>query len=176
MQGAVVRPRWRCREAKAAALERVSRPQAEHLPEGRFAALFHFVKSSVSKRPRLAPAGLRELLRYDAETGEFRWEKRMSRSVRAGDVAGVTDRDGYRRITIAGRIYPAHRLAWLYMTGTWCSVLVDHRDGDPSNNRWDNLRRATVSQNNANRRLHRNNKCGFKGVVRNQWGRFCASI
>jgi len=130
----------------------------------------------VSKRPRLTHARLRELLRYDAETGEFRWEKRMSRSVRAGDVAGVTDRDGYRRITIAGRIYPAHRLAWLYMTGTWCSVLVDHRDGDPSNNRWDNLRRATVSQNNANRRLHRNNKCGFKGVVRNQWGRFCASI
>ena len=62
------------------------------------------------------------------------------------------------------------------MTGEWCSAVIDHRDGDPSNNRWDNLRRATVSQNNANRRLHRNNKCGFKGVVQNPWGRFIASI
>jgi hypothetical protein len=100
----------------------------------------------------------------------------MSRSVKAGDVAGVTDTDGYRRITIEGRAYPAHQFAWFYMTGEWCSAVIDHRDGTPSNNRWDNLRPATVSQNNANRRLHRNNKCGFKGVVQNQWGRFMASI
>jgi hypothetical protein len=62
------------------------------------------------------------------------------------------------------------------MTGEWCSVMIDHRDGNPSNNRWSNLRRATVSQNNANRRLHRNNKCGFKGVVQNHIGRWVASI
>jgi HNH endonuclease/AP2 domain-containing protein len=130
----------------------------------------------VRRRPRITAARLRELLDYNSETGEFRWRKQVSRSVKAGAVAGLTDRDGYRRITIQGRIYPAHRLAWLYMTGQWCRVMIDHRDGNPSNNRRDNLRRATVSQNNANRRIHRNNKCGFKGVVRNHIGRWVSAI
>jgi hypothetical protein len=54
--------------------------------------------------------------------------------------------------------------------------LIDHRDGDRSNNRWDNLRRATASQNCANRRLPRNNKCGFKGVTRTESRRWRAGI
>jgi HNH endonuclease len=121
-------------------------------------------------------ARLRALLHYDPETGEFRWRKRISQSIRGGDVAGTVDNDRYRKITINGRQYRAHRLAWFYMTGEWCSLAIDHRDGDPSNNRWDNLRRATVSQNNANRRLQRNNACGFKGVAQNEWGRWRAGI
>ncbi len=128
------------------------------------------------RRPRITRARLHDVLHYDSETGEFRWRKQVSRSVKTGDIAGLTDEDGYRRITIGGKIYPAHRLAWLYMTGNWCPVFIDHRDGNPSNNRWSNLRRATISQNNANRRVHRNNKCGFKGVVRNHIGRWCAAI
>jgi hypothetical protein len=107
---------------------------------------------------------LRELLDYDSATGEFRWRERMSRAVHAGDVAGTMDIDRYRRIMIRGTQYRAHQLAWLYMTGEWCSMVIDHRDGDPSNNRWDNLRRATKSQNSANRGLNRNNSCGLKGV------------
>jgi hypothetical protein len=62
------------------------------------------------------------------------------------------------------------------MTGRWCSRVIDHLDRNPSNNRWDNLRRATVSQNNANRRRHKNNACGFKGVSRTQYGRWRATI
>jgi hypothetical protein len=85
-------------------------------------------------------------------------------------VAGSLSIDGYRKIVIKGRQYRAHQLAWLYMTGKWCSLYVDHRDGNPSNNRWANLRRATASQNNANRRLQRNNACGLKGVSRNRLG------
>ena len=42
--------------------------------------------------------------------------------------------------------------------------MIDHRDGDRANNRWDNLRCATRSENNANRALQRNNCSGFKGV------------
>jgi hypothetical protein len=129
----------------------------------------------VRRRPRLSHARLYELLDYDSETGEFRWVKRVNRSIQVDDIAG-TVLNGYRKITIQGRDYAAHQLAWLYMTGKWCSALVDHRDGDRSNNRWDNLRRATPSQNSANRRRHRNNKCGFKGVTRAVSGRWCASI
>jgi HNH endonuclease len=130
----------------------------------------------VRKSRRITHARLLEILDYDSETGEFRWRERVNRSVKAGAVAGLVDNDGYRMITIKGRAYRAHQLAWFYMMGKWCRDVIDHRDGDPSNNRWDNLRRATVSQNNANRRIHRNNKCGYKGVVENQWGRFWATI
>jgi hypothetical protein len=111
-------------------------------------------------------ARLRALLYYDAQTGEFHWLKRMSARIRAGDLAGTLTEDGYRRIWIEGRQYRAHRLAWLYMTGEWCPLLIDHRDGNPSNNRWSNLRKATLSQSNANRRVPRNNRCGLKGVSR----------
>jgi hypothetical protein len=100
----------------------------------------------------------------------------VSWSVQVGDVAGRVRRDGYRLITIKRIVYAAHRLAWFYMTGKWCPVVVDHRDGDPSNNRWGNLRRSTQSQNCANRRRHKNNACGFTGVTRLPSGRWRAII
>ena len=128
------------------------------------------------RRPRLTRARLHDVLDYDSKTGEFRWRKRVSRSTQVDDIAGTLDRGGYLKITIKGRMYRAHQLAWLYMTGKWSPGFIDHRDGNPSNNRWANLRRATLSQNNANRRVHRNNKCGLKGVVRNHIGRWCAAI
>ena len=113
---------------------------------------FSFCETAVRKCPRVSRARLRELLHYDCETGEFRWLKRASPSIQPGDMAGTLDNQGYRRITIKGRHYRAHHLAWLYMRGNWCSLMIDHRDLDPSNNRWANLRRATGSQNNANSR------------------------
>jgi hypothetical protein len=141
------------------------------------AALFHFARSLVRRRARVSYARLRGLLEYDSATGEFRWLKRASRSIHVGDLAGNLDASsGYRDITIEGRSYRAHQLAWLYMTGKWCAGAIDHRDRNPSNNRWDNLRRATVSQNNANRRRHKNNACGFKGVTPIPSGRWRASI
>jgi len=118
-------------------------------------------------------ARLRALLRYDSKTGEFRWRKRVG-SIKPGNIAGRLVH-GYRRITISGRSYPAHQLAWLDKKGKWCLQMIDHRDLDPSNNRWTNLRRATRSQNNANRRLSSNNGCGLKGVSSDQ-GRWRATI
>jgi HNH endonuclease len=114
-------------------------------------------------------------LHYDDQTGEFRWLKRTGPRVRAGQIAGFLNRDRYRLIAIDGRGYPAHRLAWLYMTGKWRSLVIDHRDGDPSNNRWANLRRATRSQNSANRRVPRHNPWGLKGVSHRR-GKWYANI
>jgi len=120
-------------------------------------------------------ARLREVLDYDDQTGEFRWLKQTSPRVRVGQVAGTVNRDGYRLIAIDGKAYWAHRLVWLYMKGKWRSGVIDHRDGDPSNNCWDNLRPATRSQNCANRRIPRHNTCGLKGVSLHR-GRYCATI
>ena len=109
-------------------------------------------------RPRLTRARLRELLHYNEETGEIRWWKRAGKELCLGNVAGCV------RIRILGRTYRAHQLAWLYMTGRWGRPMIDHRDGDPTNNRWSNLRRATASQNAANSRRPRDNSSGYKGV------------
>jgi HNH endonuclease/AP2 domain len=125
----------------------------------------------VRKRPRLTRARLRELLHYDEDTGEFRWWKRVGNEACLGGVAG------YVRICILGRTYRAHQLAWLYVKGRWGRPLIDHRDGDSTNNRWSNLRRATLSQNSANSRRPRNNTSGYKGVMLcRESGRWLARI
>lgn len=108
---------------------------------------------------------LREVLHYDPETGEFRWRVSRRNGVKAGDVAGTVTNYGYRQIRVDGRCYRASRLAFLYMTGEWPSHEIDHRDNDPSNDRWSNLREATGSQNQANKRRQINNTSGYKGVT-----------
>lgn len=106
---------------------------------------------------------LRTLLDYEPETGAFNW--RVSRgTARAGDVAGNVRADGYIAIKIFGRLYSAHRLAWLWMTGAWPPFEIDHRDTDGTNNRWSNLRPATHLQNMRNKKKPRHNTSGLKGV------------
>jgi hypothetical protein len=132
-------------------------------------APFCLCESAVRTRSRLTRKRLSELLHYDPLSGEFRWRRRVSRTVFVDDIAGYVDKiNGYRYIAVEYRRYPAHQLAWLYMTGEWCRPIVDHRDTDRANNRWDNLRRATKSANAANRVRHRNNSTGFKGVSFNR--------
>jgi AP2 domain/HNH endonuclease len=127
---------------------------------------FSFCETAVKRRPRLTRARLRELLRYNPRTGEFRWRKRFCNRLRVGDLAGSVNRRGYRLINLRGRTYSEHQLAWFYMKGRWGRPTIDHRDGNVTNNRWNNLRRATWSENNANRCRSRNNTSGYKGVFR----------
>ncbi|MGN6641537.1 MAG: HNH endonuclease, partial [Verrucomicrobiota bacterium] len=72
--------------------------------------------------------------------------------------------DGYVIIYVDNKSYRAHRLAWFYMTGVWPTDEIDHRDLDKLNNKWDNLRAATRSENAQNLPLNKHNKTGFTGV------------
>lgn len=118
---------------------------------------------------------VRELLRYDPETGDFYRLCPSSRSP-SGLVSRSVNGSGYRRIRILGRLYFAHRVAWLYMTGSWPANWIDHINGDRSDNRWSNLRDVTPRRNALNRKgLNSNNKTGFRGVYRNA-GRFCVQF
>ena len=106
---------------------------------------------------------VRELFDYDPETGVLTWRVSPARNVPAGSVAGTKCLSGYRQVGIDGRLYRAHRIIWLHVHGELPQVL-DHADGDPSNNCLANLRKATHSQNMYNQRMNRRNTSGFKGV------------
>jgi hypothetical protein len=106
---------------------------------------------------------LRELLDYDPNTGVFVWRVSRSRTS-AGSVAGSKNTHGYWQIRACGKLYYAHRLAWLYMYGTWPKDQIDHIDGNRVNNRIENLREATNTENQQNRGLSPSNISGFTGV------------
>jgi HNH endonuclease/AP2 domain len=108
----------------------------------------------------MAQDDLAERVAYDPATGVFRWKASKYRS-RIGTVAGRRHLSGHISIEVNGKTYYAHRIAWLFMTGQWPKDEIDHIDGDPSNNRFDNLREATHAQNLANRR---NRRPGLKGA------------
>jgi hypothetical protein len=78
---------------------------------------------------KLTAARLRERLHYDPKTGVFtrRWSRK---GFKAGSVSGGKLSDGHIGVTVDGRQYYAHRLAWLWMTGEWPDPETDHKDGD----------------------------------------------
>ena len=104
----------------------------------------------------------RQLFSYNPETGDLVWVKSCG-SVSAGSTAGTKRSDNYITLQIYGKRYLAHRIAWLLHYGKWPEKLLDHIDGNPSNNSIANLREASYSQNNCNAK-RRKNTSGFKGV------------
>lgn len=121
---------------------------------------------SISKHPPLTAQRLRQLLRYDAQTGDFTWLVGTARLQLAGRLAGTGDRRKYNRIGVDGRQYPAHRLAWLYVHGSWPESFIDHINGVKKDNRIANLREATNAQNMQNMRRPRGDgSSGFLGVT-----------
>ncbi|WP_126969043.1 HNH endonuclease [Xanthomonas sp. BRIP62411] len=123
---------------------------------------------------------LRELLDYDLETGQFVWRFAKRREL-IGKRAGTPQARGYIQIQVDGRIYLAHRLAWLYVHGAWPTQQIDHIDGDRRNNRVANLREASPGQNQQNRakQIQRSGNgvsSKFVGVYRFRDGRWVASI
>lgn len=117
----------------------------------------------------------RELFTYDAKTG--RLLNLTARGNKApGSVAGSASFKGYREVTIDYAHYREHRLIWLMHYGAWPTMGIDHINGDPSDNRIENLRLATARQNNANRGRGVHNTSGLKGVSfykpRGKWRAF----
>ena len=106
---------------------------------------------------------VQSLFSYDPETGLLTRNQRMSQ-MKSGSYAGTKNSNGYLYVSISYKIYAVHRLIWMYVYGHFPEKNVDHKNGIKHDNRLCNLRNATTSENNQNRRKYSNNKTGYKGV------------
>lgn len=118
----------------------------------------------IPRASAIDPAALRDALNYDQDSGTFTWRIWVSPSARPGSSAGTRDRKGHVRIKFGQQRIAAHRLAWLFVTGSWPDGQIDHVNRDRGDNRFCNLRLATNSQNQANCWRSSSNSSGFKGV------------
>lgn len=124
----------------------------------------------MAKKALPSPEVLRQLLDYDPSTGVLMWKRRAEgpkawNSRYAGTVAlGYTMQNGYRQGAIGNVLVMAHRVIWAMQTNAWPEQDVDHINGDRADNRWANLRAASRSDNNKNRKPIAGKSSPFLGV------------
>lgn len=113
-------------------------------------------------KKELSKEYLHELFEY--RDGKLFWKVCKAKRTKIGQEAGCHKEKGYFHIGIDGTNYLTHRLVYCFHNGE-TPDFIDHIDGNPSNNKIENLRKATKSQNNCNSKLQKNNKSGARGVT-----------
>jgi hypothetical protein len=111
---------------------------------------------------------------FDYIDGHFYRKIKTSNFANLGKVGHIGNR-GYEIISVCGRQYLAHRLAWFYVYGVMPSM-IDHIDGDRKNNKIENLRICDCSKNAMNSGVKKRNKLGVKGVFESKNGKYVAQI
>jgi hypothetical protein len=108
---------------------------------------------------------LKRILHYNPETGIWtRLVTLNSRAVKGTTTIGHKNKEtGYYSLVLYKHNYMIHGLVLLYMEGEYVKN-VDHKDTDNTNNKYDNLRRATYSENRYNSKIMSNNTSGYKGI------------
>ena len=104
---------------------------------------------------------LSQLIRWQGKTRIYSWRD---------------NKYGYRVIVINGLVYWAHRLAWFMYYERWPQHQIDHINMDPLDNRIENLRVATMTEQRANQRVRKDSKSGIKGVQKTRQGTWSARI
>ena len=124
---------------------------------------------------------LREILDYNLETGEMIWinPSKYHQDLKgkiAGSAAMHHSGKLYHNIQINGRKYKRSRLAWMWMTGSWPKDMMDHIDGNSTNDAWCNLREADCFTNSWNRKKRKKTSPLPMGVRQAQSGKYVARI
>jgi len=118
-------------------------------------------------KPILDAERVRQVFHYDPQTGLFTrigtsaWKTNVMKPTPVGRTPG---RFGYVHLTMDGQIYPAHRIAFVYMTGRQPIEQIDHINGIRHDNRWGNLREVSYSENSQNTAHRKNTHSGLRGV------------
>lgn len=110
---------------------------------------------------------------YEYKDGALYW-KNCSKKNKNGKLAGNINSNGYCRVWVNKKLYDSHRIIFLMFHG-YIPENVDHIDGNPLNNKIENLRPATREENNRNAKKRKDNVTGVKGVYLYK-GKFIAHI
>lgn len=142
----------------------------------------------MAKKPLPSPEELRQLLRYDPETGKLFWRERSREwfnsdarhagwnKRRAGrEAMTYTDTLGYKSGGVDRHQVRAHRVIWALHYGEWPDGVIDHINSVKTDNRLCNLRCASVAQNTMNRRPTIGTSA-YKGVHLSKAGSWCAML
>lgn len=142
----------------------------------------------MAKKALPSPEVLRQLLRYEPETGKLYWLPRTpdlfsgsadkakqacaSWNKRHAGTEALNGKTqwGYLAGSVFNTRLQSHRVIWAIMHGEWPQGLIDHINNDRADNRACNLRMATFAENSRNVQIHRDNTSGFKGVYRTDRG------
>lgn len=125
------------------------------------------------KRHKISHEYLKSILHYDPVTGIFTWIAHRQYNSTAGSRAGCVNKsDGRRYIKVHSVRYAESRLARFYMKGCWPRLHIDHKNRDKPDNRWENLREASATNNMANSRP----RVALKGVTKVRTGKYTAQI
>jgi hypothetical protein len=120
----------------------------------------------------LTQSSLMKKVHYCPNSGELTRISSYYKS-KIGSIAGSTMANGYRYIQIGKKNYRAHRIVWLYVYGHFPTSHIDHINGDRADNRIENLREASNSENMMNQGVSARNKSGYLGItwsqIRNRW-------
>jgi hypothetical protein len=102
---------------------------------------------------------------FEHRDGKLYWKKvaHPNKQYLVGQEAGSIHKTGYRHVTWRGKIHKVHRLIFLLEYG-YLPPEVDHINGDRQDNRIENLRPATRSENQCNRPALASNTSGYPGV------------
>lgn len=100
---------------------------------------------------------------FEYKDGQLYWKNAVRPSFN-GKEAGYDNGNRYKKVTVEGRQYYVHRIIYLMRHGD-CPQFIDHVDGNPSNNKIDNLRQATASQNTINYIRKRKSNTGVCNVA-----------
>jgi len=107
---------------------------------------------------------------YNPDTGQI-VHARAGNSKLNGKSAVTMRKDGYAQVQIGRKSYRAHRLAWLLHYGIYPSGVIDHINGNPSDNRISNLRDVSQMENTHNRTVSSTRShTGLLGVVKDRSG------
>lgn len=120
----------------------------------------------------ITASSLHDILQFDFEAGKMYWRPRAHATPQwngryAGKEAFTSDNGGYKRGSISGRLYLAHRVIYAAAHDEWPD-LIDHINRNPRDNRLSNLRSANRAGNAYNSKIRADNVSGVSGVSWNK--------